>query len=71
MDVHNDLRRKVAKGLETQGANGRGPQPKASDMFQLSWDPVLAASAQRLVLNEIINELNARKVSQVSKNSSS
>ena len=45
MDVHNALRRKVAKGLETQGASG--PQPKAADMFQLSWDPVLAASAQR------------------------
>ena len=48
VDAHNDLRRKVAKGQETQGANGSGPQPKAADMFQLSWDPVLAASAQRL-----------------------
>ena len=51
MDAHNDLRRKVAKGLETKGANGSGPQPKAADMFQLSWDPVLAASAQRSDIN--------------------
>jgi hypothetical protein len=39
------LRRKVAKGLEVQGANG--PQPSATDMYELVWDPVLAASAQR------------------------
>ena len=51
MDAHNDLRRKVAKGLETKGANGSGPQPKAADMFQLSWDSVLAASAQRSDIN--------------------
>ena len=48
MDAHNDFRRKVAKGLETRGASG--PQPKAADMFQLSWDPILAASAQRQVV---------------------
>ena len=46
VDKHNELRRKVAKGLETRGVNGG--QPKAADMFELVWDPVLAASAQRL-----------------------
>jgi hypothetical protein len=44
---HNDLRRKVAKGLELRGASGSGPQPKAANMFQLVWDPVLARMAQR------------------------
>jgi hypothetical protein len=34
----------VAKGLESRGVGG--PQPKASDMNQLIWDPVLAAMAQ-------------------------
>ena len=46
VDKHNELRRKVAKGLEARGLNGG--QPKAADMFELVWDPVLAASAQRL-----------------------
>ena len=44
---HNELRRKVAKGLEVRGASGSGPQPKAANMFQLVWDPVLAKMAQR------------------------
>jgi hypothetical protein len=35
----------VAKGLEKRGVNGS--QPKASDMAQLIWDPVLARMAQR------------------------
>jgi hypothetical protein len=48
VDKHNELRRKVAKGLETRGVNGG--QPKAADMFELVWDPVLAASAQRFDL---------------------
>ena len=47
MTKHNDLRRKVAKGLETQAANGSGPQPSATDMYELVWDNTLAASAQR------------------------
>ena len=46
MDKHNELRRKVAKGLESRGVGGG--QPKAADIYELSWDPVLAASAQRL-----------------------
>ena len=45
VDTHNELRRKVAKGLETRGVGGG--QPKAADMFELAWDPVLADSAQR------------------------
>ncbi len=48
VDKHNELRRKVAKGLEIRGVNG--PQPKAADMYELVWDPVLAASAQRFVV---------------------
>ena len=47
MTKHNELRRKVAKGLELRGASGSGPQPKAANMFQLVWDPVLARMAQR------------------------
>ena len=43
--THNQVRRKVAKGLETRGVGGG--QPKAADMFELAWDPVLADSAQR------------------------
>jgi hypothetical protein len=33
LSVHNDLRAKVANGLET-----RGQQPPASDMLELVWD---------------------------------
>ncbi len=52
LDKHNALRRQVAKGLETIGVNG--PQPSAADMFELVWDPVLAASAQRLILQKYL-----------------
>ena len=47
VNKHNELRRNVAKGLEGRGVGGG--QPKAADMFELVWDPVLAASAQRFV----------------------
>jgi len=43
---HNELRRRVAKGLETQGLNGQG-QPKATDMYELKWNDDLAEVAQR------------------------
>jgi hypothetical protein len=33
LKVHNDYRRKIAQGLETQGSPG--PQPKAANMKQL------------------------------------
>ena len=33
MDKHNELRRKVAKGQETQGSNGA--QPAASNMKEM------------------------------------
>jgi hypothetical protein len=33
LSVHNDYRRKVAQGLETQGSPG--PQPPASNMREL------------------------------------
>jgi len=43
---HNELRRKVAKGLETKGLNGQG-QPAATDMNELKWSDELAEIAQR------------------------
>ena len=43
---HNDLRRKVAKGQETQSGDNN-PQPMAQDMNELIWDDELAAAAQR------------------------
>jgi hypothetical protein len=52
VDKHNELRRKVAKGLEARGVGGG--QPKAADMNELVWDPVLAASAQRSVATPIL-----------------
>lgn len=44
VDAHNTLRRKVAKGLETEGAPG--PQPSAANMMELEWDDELASWAQ-------------------------
>ena len=46
VNKHNDLRRQVAKGLETQGKPG--PQPSASNMRQMVWDDNLANAAQIL-----------------------
>jgi len=46
VNKHNDLRRLVAKGLETQGRPG--PQPSASNMRQMVWDDNLANAAQIL-----------------------
>jgi len=45
LDVHNNLRRRVAKGLETMG--NPGPQPPAANMRKLVWDEELAKVAQR------------------------
>merc|ERR1711931_97016 len=45
LDKHNELRRKVAKGEETDGAPG--PQPAASNMRKLVWNNELEAVAQR------------------------
>ena len=42
VDLHNQLRAKVANGQEIQG-----PQPPAADMFELEWDDELATIAQR------------------------
>jgi len=44
VSIHNELRRKVAKGLETRGQNG--PQPSAANMRELQWDDELADMAQ-------------------------
>ena len=46
VNKHNELRRRVAKGLETQGSPG--PQPSASNMRQMVWDDNLANAAQIL-----------------------
>merc|ERR1712038_40375 len=43
---HNELRRRVAKGEETQGVGGIA-QPAASDMYALKWNDGLAKVAQR------------------------
>ena len=45
VDKHNELRSKVAKGLEIRGADGK-PQPSASNMRKLSWDDDIAIVAQ-------------------------
>jgi len=45
LDKHNELRRKVAKGEETDGAPG--PQPAAANMRKLVWNTELEAVAQR------------------------
>jgi len=45
LTAHNDYRRKVAKGEETDGAPG--PQPTAANMIELQWDDELARVAQR------------------------
>jgi len=44
VDTHNNLRNKVAKGLETQGSPG--PQPTAANMVKLVWDDELAKVVQ-------------------------
>ena len=45
MNKHNELRSKVANGLETRGNDGT--QPKASNMMELVWNDELAEVAQR------------------------
>jgi len=49
VDNHNDLRRRVAKGLETRGKKGKEGQPAASNMMQVEWDPEVAKMAQTWV----------------------
>ena len=44
VDLHNQMRRRVAQGLERRGSPG--PQPPAADMRQLRWDDQLALMAQ-------------------------
>ena len=43
--MHNEQRAKVANGHETRGVDG--PQPKASNMNELTWNYELAEIAQR------------------------
>ncbi|XP_068084050.1 venom allergen 5-like [Anabrus simplex] len=45
VDLHNELRNKVAMGQERQGSPG--PQPPASNMRKMTWDDGLAEVAQR------------------------
>jgi len=45
VDIHNQLRSRVALGLEQQGRPG--PQKSAANMMQLTWDDELASIAQR------------------------
>lgn len=47
VNKHNELRRRIAKGLETKHARGtKGPQPSASNMNELVWDDEVAKMAQ-------------------------
>ena len=46
--LHNDLRRRVAKGLETRSADGKA-QPSAADMIEIQWDTELEFTAQKFV----------------------
>ena len=45
IDKHNELRSKIANGLESRGADGKA-QPSASNMRKLSWDNELSTVAQ-------------------------
>ena len=45
LNKHNELRRRVAKGEETNGINGA--QPAASNMKKMVWNEELEAVAQR------------------------
>ncbi|KAL7299644.1 hypothetical protein TKK_0007406 [Trichogramma kaykai] len=47
VDLHNELRKNVARGLESRGEPG--PQPAATNMKLLKWDDKLARTAQNLV----------------------
>ncbi|KAK4016883.1 hypothetical protein OUZ56_031848 [Daphnia magna] len=44
VSIHNQLRRRVAKGLETRGSPG--PQPAAANMREITWDDEIAVMAQ-------------------------
>lgn len=44
VNLHNELRRRLAKGLEQRGSPG--PQPSAANMRELQWDEELAMMAQ-------------------------
>jgi hypothetical protein len=45
LKTHNDQRRKVAMGQESQGAGGG--QPNAANIFELKWNDELARIAQK------------------------
>ena len=45
VDAHNQLRARVANGLETLGVGGG--QPSAANMRQMVWSDELATVAQR------------------------
>merc|ERR1712080_707277 len=49
VDRHNEIRRKVAKGLEEGGREGKKGQPSASNMMEMEWDPEIAKVAQTWV----------------------
>ena len=48
VDIHNELRAKVANGFEMRGVGGVR-QPHAANMRKLSWNDELAKIAQTLV----------------------
>lgn len=60
VNLHNDLRRRVAQGSETLGAPG--PQPPAANMQEFTWDDELATIAQRLAYQCIFEHDTCRSV---------
>ena len=73
LDKHNELRRKVAKGQETQGSNG--PQPAASNMKEMVYSggyitsvkikkPISPTIKQKIPLILVPNESSCSLVSK-------
>ena len=57
VNLHNKLRSKIAKGLETRGADGKA-QPSAANMKKLSWDDELSTVAQVYIINQMIANIH-------------
>lgn len=49
LDLHNQLRARVANGVEVRGLPG--PQPPASDMLELVWDDEVRVTPTRIKIS--------------------
>ena len=56
VNLHNKLRSKIAKGLETRGADGKA-QPSAANMKKVSWDDELSTVAQVYIIYKITKNI--------------